>query len=230
MRRIITLLLTLALALSLAGCSLFKPDILGTYQMEIDLSQSVVDIFDEGTLLADSGFSIKYYLPEFKIVVLFEFYEDRTYRMTTQKESVHAAVQTLKSAAANMIDDYLFLALKQQYADYGFTVETRQEAVGYLGMSWDDLYEDVLGQSLDSYVDALVSDSFVTALTADYCSEGQFKARKGQLHLSEDLTLEPSKEIYETYEKTDSFITFTGSVNLPENERIAYPYVITAVN
>lgn len=230
MKKLTAILPAIVIFLCLSGCSLFKPEIVGTYQAESDLRDLVIEQFDSGTALSDTAYSLEHYLTEFPVVIRFVFTEDMTYHITVDKQSIQTSVDGLKTAAAAMIDDYVFDGVKQQYERYGFTVETREDVAELVDMSWAELCTLVLEVSPDKYVDVIITNSFVDTLTAEYQCEGQFKARNGMLHLSENPDIKPSKEIYETYEISGSTVTFTGAVNLEENVLIGYPYILTKVS
>lgn len=229
MKKLTALLLAIVLTLSLTGCSLFEPELLGSYQTEVDLRDSVITQFDSGTGLSDTAYSLEHYLTAFPIVIRFAFAEDGTYSVTVDKQSIQTALDGLSAAAAAMIDDYLFQATKAKYASYGLTVETREDIAALVNMSWSELCTSILEVPLDSYVNVIITNSFADTLTAEYHCEGRYKAENGQLHLSEHMDIEPSDEIYETYEINGSTVTFTGAVNLEENTRISYPYTLTQV-
>lgn len=229
MKKLTTLLLAFVIMLSVTGCSIFKPELLGSYQTEVDLRDLVIQQFDSGTGLADTDYSLEHYLTQFPVSINYVFTEDLTYHITVDKDSLQRALDGLKAAAAAMIDDYVFDGVKQRYADYGFIVETRDDVATFVNMSWSELCTLVLEVSPDKYVDVIITNSFVESLASEYHSEGQFKAKKGQLHLSEHIDLLPSDEIYETYVIEGDTVTFTGAVNLENNVRISYPYTINRI-
>lgn len=229
MKKLTALLLAIVMTLGLTGCSLLKPELLGTYETEVDLREPVIEQFDSGTTLSGTAYSLEHYLEAFPVTVRFVFTEERMYSITVDKDSIQSALDGLKAAAAAMIDDYIFDSVKQRYEAYGFVVETRDDVAAYVNMSWDELCTTVLEVPLSNYVDVIITNSFVDTLTAQYCNEGRFNARNGQLHLSEYIDLEPSMEIYETYEISGSAVTFTGGVSLEDNVRIPYPYTIKKI-
>ena len=230
MKKLTTLLLAFVIMLSVTGCSIFKPELLGSYQTEVDLRDLVIQQFDSGTGLADTAYSLEHYLTGFPVTINFVFTEAGTYSITVDKDSIQGALDGLKAAAAAMVDDYVFDGVKAQYESYGFTAETRDDVATFVNMSWSELCTLVLEVSPDKYVDVIITNSFVESLASEYHSEGQFKARKGQLHLSEHIDLLPSDEIYETYVIEGDTITFTGAVNLENNVRIPYPYTLTKIS
>lgn len=229
MRKITVLLLALVLVVSLAGCGL-KPELLGTYETEIDLCDSVITNFDKSAGLSDSAFSLKNHLTDFNLVLRFTFHEDGSYQAFVDRDCLQTAVDNLKIAVTALIDDYLFTALQQQYSNYGLTLENRADMEDLVNTTWENLYVSVLGMSLNEYVDNMISDSFTDVLTAEYCSEGRYIAQKGMLHLSESLTAEPSEEIYECYQISGNTVTFTESVNMEANTLISYPYTLTKIS
>jgi len=229
MRKLTALLFAFVLIVSLVGCT-YKPELLGTYETKINLSESVIANFGKGAGLSDSAFSLKYYLKDFSVVLRFTFREDGSYQVSVDRDSLQTAVDSLKTAVASMIDDYVFVALKQQYSDYGINLENRADAETLVNTTWEELYVSVLGMSLSEYADSMISDSFADVLTAEYCSEGKYLAKEGMLHLSESLTAEPSEEIYECYQISGNTVTFTEGVNLEANTLIPYPYTMTKIS
>ena len=229
MKKLTALLLAIVMTLGLTGCSLLKPELLGTYETEVDLRTAVIQQFDSGTTLSGTAYSLENYLEAFPVTIRFVFTEEGMYSITVDKNSIQTSLDGLKAAAAAMIDDYIFDSVKARYEAYGFVVETRDDVAAYVNMSWNELCTTVLEVPLISYVDVIITNSFVDTLTAQYCNEGYFSARNGQLHLSEYIDLKPSDEIYETYEMDGSTVTFTGGVSLEDNVRIPYPYTLEKI-
>ncbi|MBQ3011320.1 MAG: hypothetical protein IJD81_09035 [Oscillospiraceae bacterium] len=227
MKKLIALLLAAVLALSLVGCTAPPPEILGTYQTEVDLYQSVVDTFDTGLGTADTVYSLKNYLSEFKLTITFVFNADGTYNMTVEQDSIVTAVENLKTAVLPLLTDNIFAACKEQLTPYGLTIETYEDLEAAVGMSWDEIFSTALGKSAEETVDALIDESFTTALTGSFYSEGRFLAKEGCLYISNSLQAGPPADNYETYTLHGADVTVTGAVNLDETGVFSYPYVLT---
>lgn len=228
MKKLIALLLAAALCFSLTGC-FGRPEILGTYHTEVDLYDIVVENFDKGTGLSGTEYSLENYLEEFKVCVSFTFNKDGTYSMEIKSESIATALDQLKAAVLPLMNDRIFSTFKDRFTPYGFTIESQSDIESIVGMTWDEVFSSALGKTAEEFVDTLIDESFVAAVTTDFHSEGKFTAKKGQLRISNSLDTEPPEDRYETYEIDGDTVTITGAVNLEENIFFSYPYVLTKV-
>lgn len=228
MKKMTALLLAIVLFCTLAGCAQ-RPELLGVYETEIDLTSAIVTAFDTGAGTADTEFSLKHYLPDCKMLLRFTFREDGTYEAAVDEVSVQKAVQELEHAVDNLLSDYAFAAVKQQLQEKGFEVENRDDLTTYTDLSWDDFCTAALGIPRSEYAAQLVAEAFSAIPAAQYCGEGRYIAMEGKLHLSERIDAEPSEESYETYTVNGSTVTFTGAVNVTDTKTV-YPYILTAVS
>ena len=228
MKKITALLLAIAMICTMTGCSQ-RPELLGVYETEIELTSAIVSAFDNGAGTADTAFSLKNYLTDCNMLLRFTFHKDGTYEAAVDEASVQSAVQTLEQAVDSLLSDYAFAAVKQQLHEAGYEIETRDDLNAFTDQSWDDFCTAILGVPRSEYATQLIADSFSAFPAVQYRSEGRFVAIDGKLHLSERIDAEPSEECYETYTINGSTVTFTGAVNITDTKTV-YPYTLTAVS
>ena len=210
MKKLIALLLSVVLACSLVGCG--GPEILGTYKTTADVTDLFVESFDEGTGLTDPELSLANYMDSFTLVIISEFKEDGTYVQYLDSASTEAALDALAGAIVPLTEDLVLYTLSEQFRAFGYSFETKEDVETFVGMAWDDIIE-------------LVADT----LTDEVLAEGNYKAEKGKLYISESLDTEISEGCYETYEINGDVITVTGGVNIEETEILPYPFDLVKV-
>lgn len=228
MKKMTALLLAIVLICALGGCSQ-RPELLGVYETEINLTPAIVTAFDHGAGTADTAFSLKHYLTDCKMLLRFTFREDGTYEAAVDEASVQEVVQALERAVDSLLDDYAFAAVKQQLHEKGFEIETRDDLTAFTDMSWEEFYTTANGIPGSEHAARLVAEAFSAVPAAQYRGEGRYIAMNGKLHLSERIDAEPSEESYETYTISGSTVTFTGAVNVTDSKAV-YPYTLTAVS
>ncbi|MBQ3011321.1 MAG: hypothetical protein IJD81_09040 [Oscillospiraceae bacterium] len=229
MKKMISLLMALVMVFALAACG-SSPDILGTYEAEIDLTDLVCDEFDKGAEITGTGISLSNHLTDFKIVMISQFNEDGTYSQTIDSASLERAMGNMKNAIIPVMDDFLLYTFKQEFVGYGYTINTREDVEGILNIAWDDIYSSVLGVDLNEFVDEMINELSADMFEDTLLLEGNYKAEDGKLFLSDGLEYNIDENVYETYEIDGDTVTITGGVNVEEEELLPYPYTMTKVS
>ena len=227
MKKLIALLLSVVLACSLVGCG--GPEILGTYKTTADVTDLFVESFDEGTGLTDPELSLANYMDSFTLVIISEFKEDGTYVQYLDSASTEAALDALAGAIVPLTEDLVLYTLSEQFRAFGYSFETKEDVETFVGMAWDDIINTSLGMSLEEFAEQLINELVADTLTDEVLAEGNYKAEKGKLYISESLDTEISEGCYETYEINGDVITVTGGVNIEETEILPYPFDLVKV-
>lgn len=104
MKKLLALLLVLALGLSLAACGGAKSDIVGTWRGKVDMTEYIISKGDAdiGAVLSDQGVdmpldSIGNYLTEFAPVCTYVFREDGTYTFTMDEASMQLVLEAYQA-------------------------------------------------------------------------------------------------------------------------------------
>lgn len=227
MKKLIALLLSVVLACSLVGCG--GPEILGTYKTTADVTDLFVESFDEGTGLTDPELSLANYMDSFTLVIISEFKEDGTYVQYLDSASTEAALDALAGAIVPLTEDLVLYTLSEQFRAFGYSFETKEDVETFVGMAWDDIINTSLGMSLEEFAEQLINELVADTLTDEVLADGNYKAEKGKLYISESLDTEISEGCYETYEINGDVITVTGGVNIEETEILPYPFDLVKV-
>ena len=100
MKKLLALLLVLALGLSLAACGGAKSDITGTWQGKVDMTEYIVSKLEEEFASGDDRVelgSIRDYLGNFAPVYTYVFNEDGSYAVTVDEASLHDQIEAFKT-------------------------------------------------------------------------------------------------------------------------------------
>lgn len=229
MKKMISLLLVLVLALSMTACS-SGPDILGTYEATFDMTDLIVSEFDSGAGVTGTDLSLGNYLDEFTVKVIFEFNEDGSYTQRLDASIMDESLAAMRDAVIPMMDDFMLKSFSDQLAPYGYNISTREDVEAAVGMAWDDIFPQVLGISLEEFIQTLIDQLKEEVFAETIIQEGMYKAEKGKLYLSYTAGEEPMESAYETYEIDGDTVNITGGVNVEENEYVTYPYILTKIS
>lgn len=228
MKKLIALLLAAVMAFSLVGCA-DKPDLLGEYEVVLDLTDQIVQEYDAAAMEA-TGVSLGEYLSEFKLILRFVFNEDGTYKMTLDPNSLTVARENMETALYPLMDDTIISVFGQVAASMGGTVETKEDVEAFFDLSWDTLYMDMFGMEAEELIGSLLEESLASISPADFGAEGKYTAKDGKLIMSDSLDVELTEDAYETYVIEGDTVIVTGAVNLEETGVLPYPYILTKVS
>lgn len=223
MKKLLSLLFTMGLVLSLIGCGSKEPDILGTYDTTINLKELLVEEVN-GQLEMDTETSLGDYMSDFNMLVVSEFSEDGTYKQYVDMEKFEASYTQLKSELTLYMNDMLAEVLVMSLTDSGLEVESMEDVENMLGMTYDEIIEMSLGMSLEEFVDFAMDESVdLDAMAEEATSEGKYKAEDGKLYMSDSLDTEIDESAYEVYTLEGNVVTLTEGVNIETNEYFDYP-------
>ena len=226
MKKFTALLLAVAMLVSLNGC-FGPPEIVGTYETEVDLKDLVVENFDRGFGTQDDTLSLANYLSEFSLTLTFVFNQDGTYQISVAPDSIVDSLNHLKSAVLPLMEDLIFHQFQEKFTPFGFGIESHADLEAIVGMTWDEVFQSAFGKSEEQFIADLVDESFIDALTTEFVTEGNFKAKDGKLYLSKSLDTQISEDSYETYKIEDGYITILEAVNVKNAGFFSYPYILT---
>lgn len=235
MKKIIALLPVLVLLISMFGCTqpsidrLEPPTIAGTYETQVDLTELVIEHFDTGMGTQSPELSLGSYLSPFTLTLIYEFREDNTYRVSVDSKSIEDSLAHFNTAATACMEELMYRQCREQLLPFGLTVESHDDLLQVLGMTWDEVFQTALGKSEEQFVSDLLQDSFAEVLTAEYFAEGQFLTSLGRLYLSDSLDEEIDITRYERYKTDDGCLVITKAVNIDNADFFSYPYVLTQI-
>ena len=229
MKKIVSLLLILTLALCLMGCSGKAPEILGVYETWVDMRTMMVESFDAGTGVADQ-MSLDSYLGVCGFVLVSEFREDGSYSQYVDEASLQSCLDGLASAAIPFMQDFMVLAFQEQFAAMGVAVESVEDIEQTLGMSMDQVFEESMGMGMEEMIEEIIAESFdLEQIMAESKTAGKYKARDGKMHMSDSPETDYSDSVYETYTIEGDTVTVTGGVGVTEEEILPYPFTLVKV-
>ena len=235
MKKITVLLLAWVLLISISGCSkpsidqTEAPAITGTYEMQVDLTDLVIESFDKGMGIQDSDLSLGNFLSPFTLTLVYDFHKDGSYRISVNNDSIAESLKQLASAAVPLMDDVILQQYREAFVPFGFTVERHEDLSRILGMTRDEVFQTATGKSREEFIAQLIDDSFSNVLTTPHIAEGRYKAERGRLYLSNSLDEEVSKNSYEVYHLTEDCIFITKAVNVSSADFFSYPYILTKI-
>jgi len=234
MKKITALLLALIMLLSLCACGAKKPELLGRYENELDVTAAVIFPIDDAIGFTEvEGYSVADYLPEKKLSfkMVSEFNEDGTYATYIDTASCEKAMEDVKAAIIASLESYMFDTYKKMINETGLvSIETKEDVAAFIGLSWDELVREGFGGDPEVFAGEMVPDA-ASMVEASYI-EGNYKAKDGKLYCSEGLENTYDPEIYETYEINGDMVTVTGGVGGEYEEELysIYPYEMIKVS
>lgn len=167
MKRILALLLTLMMALSLTACGGDNnADLVGTWKWTCDITEEFQKGVNEGAGM-DVPVEAKV---EMTLVLVFN--EDGTFTLSVDKDALSASVQGYIDAMVPVTVDLVY----QQLEDQGMSRADIDEAMKAQGITVEEYVKQLFG--------ALDVDQLTDGL-ADENESGYFRAAKGKLYLSD---------------------------------------------
>lgn len=228
MKKILSLLMALVLVFSLAACG--GPEILGTYETKIDMTDQLVTEFDEGAEISGTELSLANYLDECSLTMISVFNEDGTYSQSVDAASIDAVLENLKDAIIPLMDDLMLYSFIDQFSVLGYTIETREDVEQIVGMEWEEIFASVIGVDSEQFVSDLIDELSESLISEDLSKSGKYKAEDGKLYLSNAPEEEINESAFETYVIDGDTVTITGGINIDESESLPYPFTLTKVS
>lgn len=237
MKKLLALLLALALGLSLAACGGAKSDITGTWQGKIDMTEYIVSKgnADIGAVLSDQGVdmpldSIGKYLPEFAPVCTYVFREDGTYTFTMDEASMKLVLEAYQAGVEAYFRYFYAQVLCQTLVELGMADQVNgvEELEAILGVSLDEAISEMVGMELRDFIGQIVDEELGTAqeLAGKLNSEGKYKAKDGKLWMSSGLEYDVDPELYDLYSISGSTLTIEAGTVSQGEVALVYPLVL----
>ena len=237
MKKLLALLLMLALGLSLAACGGAKNDITGTWQGRIDMTEYIVSKgnADIGAVLSDQGVdmpldSIGNYLPEFAPVCTYVFREDGTYTFTIDEASMQLVLEAYQAGVEAYFRYFYAQVLCQTLVELGMAEQVNgvEELEAILGVSLDEAISEMVGMELRDFIGQIVEEELGTAqeMAGKINREGKFKAKDGKLWMSSGLEYDVDTELYDLYSISGSTLTIEAGTVSQGEVALVYPLVL----
>ena len=236
-KKLLALVLVLALGVGLTTCGSAKSDIIGTWQGRIDMTDYIVSKGDAdiGAVLSDQGVDMPFdsfgnYLPEFAPVCTYVFRENGTYTFATDEASMQLVLETYQAGVEAYLRYFYAEVLCQTLVELGMAEQVSgvEELEAIMGVSLDEAISEMVGMELRDFVGQIIDEELGTAgeLAAEFKSEGKYKAKDGKLWLSAGLEYHVDPEVYEHYSIAGNTLTIEeGTVSQDEELTRLYPLV-----
>lgn len=237
MKKLLALLLVLALGLSLAACGSAKSDIIGTWQGRVNMTEYIIGrldrAYEEEFASGDDGVeltSIRDYLGSFDPVYIYVFNEDGSYALTVDEASLHDQIEEFKTGL-EAYSRYIYAELlSMTLVELGMAEQVNgvEELEAILGVSLDEAISEMVGMELRDYVSQIVDEEMGTAQTmaGKINSEGKYKVKDGKLWMSSGLEYNVDPESYDYYSIAGNILTIEeGSPSEGEVSAMVYPLV-----
>jgi hypothetical protein len=184
-----------------------KAKLVGKWKCEKNMAK----FFNDGIASGDPSLAEYIALDDFTIVVYMEFYEDDTYAIYADEDSVEDAIELMKEELVEDLSRYL--------------EETILESTG-LSLPVEQILE-MAGLTMDGLMAEIVTDELVDEMVDGIASKGKFKAEDGKLFTSAGLEYEVDPAVYETYTLEDDVLTLLEYVGGEEDapDEAVYPMV-----
>lgn len=176
MKKMMAVLLVLAMMLTMTACGSDREKLLGTWETEVEFAE----IFNNA--LGDHEGAEYLKVESLKLKMILTFNEDDTYSMTADAASLDAAMDSLRQTLKAGMGDYL--------------VDTI--AATGLNLELGDILH-MLDTDLDSMIDAVLTPELLENMVQVMAAEGRFLAEEGKLYLSDSPGKEIDENIFETY-------------------------------
>ena len=237
MKKLLALLLVLALGLSLAACGGAKSDIAGTWQGKVDMTAYIISKgeADIETFLSDQGVdmpldSIGKYLPEFAPVCTYVFREDGTYTFTMDEASMQLVLEAYQAGVETYFRYFYAEVLCQTLVELGMADQVNgvEELEAILGVSLDEAISEMVGMELRDFIGQIVDEELGTAqeMAGKINREGKYKAKDGKLWMSSGLEYDVDPELYDLYSISGSTLTIEAGTVSQGEVALVYPLVL----
>ena len=237
MKKLLALLLVLALGLSLAACGGAKSDIVGTWRGKVDMTEYIISKGDAdiGAVLSDQGVdmpldSIGNYLPEFAPVCTYVFREDGTYTFTMDEASMQLVLEAYQAGVETYFRYFYAEVLCQTLVELGMAEQVNgvEELEAILGVSLDEAISEMVGMELRDFIGQIVDEELGTAqeMAGKINSEGKYKAKDGKLWMSSGLEYDVDPELYDLYSISGGTLTIEAGTVSQGEVALAYPLVL----
>lgn len=206
MKKVLALALSAALLVGLlAGCGGKKSDILGTWELEMEMN----DLINDQLAAADMD---DFQIGSFAVTMDFNFKEDGTYTLQVNTDAMADAVDGLKEEMREGLPAYL----ERMLAEEGMEVTV-------------DEFFQASGITLDEMVDTMFDAEAITQSLGDAGGEGNYQAKDGKLYLSDGLDNQVDPESYYTYTLKGDVMTLQEAVGEDSEFAGMFPMTLTRI-
>lgn len=201
MKKILSVLLCVVLALACFTACSAKEELTGTWKADVNLAEAMNQVITEGDPTVGEYIQFK----EFTLTIVLELNEDGTYKMYADKAKAEKSFESLKTEFKDGMLKYLEATLKDAGLDMSL-----EDALALTGMNVDDLVEEAF------------SDDILNNMLDEMYSEGQYEAKDGKFLTSGDLDAKPTDN-GETYKLEGNKLTLDGNTSGNEMLELIYP-------
>lgn len=207
MRKILSLVMIMVLALSLAGCgSNTAEQLYGTWATTFDLS---------GMIESELGSDFEGFHEEFDITLMMDFNEDGTFKMYADEaaltDTFNTYIESLASFGAEMM-----------YTEF--------ENEGYTRDEIDSVFAEQYGMGIEEYMlSELQASVNIEDLVGDIETTGVYEAKGNKLYMGEVAV---SSNVYDLFTVEGDTLTIDAAGDVDSEEIIEgfdYPYVFNKV-
>lgn len=241
MKKLLALLLVLALGLSLAACGSAKSDIIGTWQGRIDMTEVISgdnyneydDLFKE--LISSAGYELELnglsnYMSRFDPLFICVFNEDSSYSITVDEASLRAELEEFKAGLVDYFRYFYAELFSKTLVDLGVVEQVSgvEELEAIMGVSLDEALNECVGMEFSLYLSQTMDKNMGSPqkIMEELNSEGKYKAKDGKLWLSAGLEYNVDPESYDYYSIAGNILTIEeGSPSEGEVSAMVYPLV-----
>lgn len=206
MKKLLSLVMIMVLALSLAGCGSTAKKLYGTWSTTIDFS---------GELESELGSDFEGFHEEFDIILMMDFNEDGTFKMYVDEEALTDTFNTYIESLASFGADMMYEEL---------------EGSGYTREEIDAMAEQQYGMGIEEYVlSELQSSVNIEEVASDFETTGVYEAKGNKLYMDEVAV---SSNVYDLFTVEGDVLTIDAAGEVDSEEIIEgfdYPYVFNKV-
>lgn len=208
-KRILSLIMIMVLALSLAGCGSTAKKLYGTWASTFDISS---------TFEADlAGSEFEGFHEDFDVTLMLDFNEDGTFKMYVDEEALTNTCNTYIESLAAFGADIMYEKFMSQDDSY-----TREMV--------DSVFEERVGMGVEEYLlSELQSSINVEEVVSSIETTGVYEAKGNKLYMDETAV---SPNVYDLFTVEGDVLTIDAAGEVDSEEIIEgfdYPYVFTKV-
>lgn len=193
MKKLLALLLVLAMALSFAACGGGKKnELAGTWKTEVDLTAVLAAALDQDAqaMIADAGVTLTPpdaadYLEGAALTLWLQLGEDGSLRSQLDEASLEACLNRWSAGMGDYYRAFFFLVLADAAVRMGLApaVDSPAQLEEVIGVSLDEAIEEALGLVLEDYIALAVQELFYSSggLVENFAKEGAYKTEEGRI-------------------------------------------------
>ncbi len=184
---------------------------IGSWETTVDMA----DMINQGMATEDDEMAEYLKVEEFNVSMIWTFKDDGTYKMYIDEKKTKKSFESVKDDIKEGMNEYVEDLIRNEGLD--FTV---------------DEYMESLGTDMDSLMDSIFGDEMYDFMFGETeLAEGNFKAEKGKLYMSDGLDDEIDENEYDTYEISENKLKLIESFGEYADENIDfYPLTFKRVN